>query len=73
MKPKIGALTAVSITLLLLGYNFLKGKDIFAHSKKNIRCFKNVEGMEVSNAVRINGLQVGSVADINERIRTCRE
>jgi phospholipid/cholesterol/gamma-HCH transport system substrate-binding protein len=65
-ETKIGALTAVSITLLLLGYNFLKGKDLFAHSKKIYAVFKNVEGMEVSNAVRINGLQVGAVADINE-------
>lgn len=65
-ETKIGALTAVSITLLLLGYNFLKGKDLFAHSKKIFAVFRNVEGMEVSNAVRINGLQVGAVSDINE-------
>ncbi|MBS1600491.1 MAG: MCE family protein [Bacteroidetes bacterium] len=65
-ETKIGALTAISITLLLLGYNFLKGKDLFAHSKKIFAVFKNVEGMEISNAVRINGLQVGAVSDINE-------
>jgi len=68
-ETKIGALTAVSITLLLLGYNFLKGKDIFAHSKKIFAVFKNVEGMEVSNAVRINGLQIGAVSAINETDR----
>ena len=65
-ETKIGALTAVSITLLLLGYNFLKGKDLFAHSKKIYAVFKNVEGMEVSNAVRINGLQIGAVSEISE-------
>src|SRR5215472_11112480 len=66
-ETKIGALTAVAITLLILGFNFLKGKDLFTKSKKIYAIFKNVEGMEVSNAVRINGLQVGTVFDINEK------
>jgi len=65
-ETKIGALTAVSITLLLLGYNFLKGKELFTHNKDIYAVFKNVEGMDVSNAVRINGLQVGTVTAISE-------
>jgi phospholipid/cholesterol/gamma-HCH transport system substrate-binding protein len=28
-ETKVGALTAVSITLLILGFNFLKGKNVF--------------------------------------------
>jgi phospholipid/cholesterol/gamma-HCH transport system substrate-binding protein len=66
-ETKIGALTAIAITLLILGFNFLKGKDLFTKSKKIYAIFNNVEGMEVSNAVRINGLQVGTVFDINEK------
>jgi phospholipid/cholesterol/gamma-HCH transport system substrate-binding protein len=65
-ETKIGALTAVAITVLILGFNFLKGKDVLQNSKKIYAVFKNVEGMDVSNAVRINGLQIGSVSDINE-------
>jgi phospholipid/cholesterol/gamma-HCH transport system substrate-binding protein len=65
-ETKIGALTAIAITLLILGFNFLKGKDLFEHSKKIYAVFRNVEGMEVSNAVRIHGLQIGSVFEINE-------
>src|SRR5215470_6843800 len=65
-ETKIGALTAVSITLLLLGYNFLKGKELFSHNKDIYAVFNNVEGMDVSNAVRINGLQVGTVTAIGE-------
>jgi phospholipid/cholesterol/gamma-HCH transport system substrate-binding protein len=65
-ETKIGALTAVSITLLILGYNFLKGKDIFVQTRKIYAVFKNVEGLATSNAVSINGLQVGSVYQINE-------
>ena len=64
-ETKIGALTAIAIALLILGFNFLKGKDLFEHSKKIYAVFKGVEGLETSNAVKIKGLEVGSVYAIN--------
>jgi len=63
-ETKIGALTSISIVLLILGFNFLKGKDLFTHSKKIYAVFKNVEGLELSNSVSIKGLNVGSVYSI---------
>ena len=60
-ETKIGALTSISIVLLILGFNFLKGKDLFSHSKKIYAVFKNVDGLELSNTVSIKGLNVGSV------------
>lgn len=60
-ETKIGALTSISIVLLILGFNFLKGKDLFSHSKKIYAVFHNVDGLELSNAVSIKGLNVGSV------------
>jgi phospholipid/cholesterol/gamma-HCH transport system substrate-binding protein len=60
-ETKIGALTSIAIVLLILGFNFLKGKDLFSHSKKIYAIFKNVEGLELSNTVSIKGLNVGSV------------
>jgi phospholipid/cholesterol/gamma-HCH transport system substrate-binding protein len=60
-ETKIGALTSIAIVLLILGYNFLKGKDLFTHSKKIYAVFKNVEGLELSNSVSIKGLNVGSI------------
>jgi len=60
-ETKIGTLTAIAIALLILGFNFLKGKDLFEHSKKVYAVFKGVEGLETSNAVKIKGLEVGSV------------
>jgi phospholipid/cholesterol/gamma-HCH transport system substrate-binding protein len=65
-ETKIGALTAISITMLILGFNFLKGKKLFEHSRKIYAVFKNVDGVEVSNAVKINGLTVGKITDIQE-------
>ena len=64
-ETKIGALTAIAIALLILGFNFLKGKDLFEHSKKIYAVFKGVEGLETSDAVKIKGLEVGSVYAIN--------
>jgi phospholipid/cholesterol/gamma-HCH transport system substrate-binding protein len=60
-ETKIGALTSIAIVLLILGFNFLKGKDLFSHSKKIYAIFKNVEGLELSNTVLIKGLNVGNV------------
>ncbi len=60
-ETKIGALASVSIVLLILGFNFLKGKDLFEHRKKIYAVFNNVDGLELSNAVSIKGLEVGSV------------
>jgi phospholipid/cholesterol/gamma-HCH transport system substrate-binding protein len=60
-ETKIGALTSIAIVLLILGFNFLKGKDLFEHSKKIYAVFKNVDGLELSNSVSIKGLEVGNV------------
>jgi phospholipid/cholesterol/gamma-HCH transport system substrate-binding protein len=60
-ETKIGALASVAILLLILGFNFLKGKDLFEHRKKIYAVFNNVDGLELSNSVSIKGLEVGSV------------
>ncbi|MDR3712518.1 MAG: MlaD family protein [Puia sp.] len=64
-ETKIGVLAVAAIVGLILGFNFLKGSSLFEHSKKIYAVFNNVEGMEISNAVKINGLQIGSVSAIN--------
>lgn len=65
-ETKVGALTAIAITLLILGFNFLKGKPIFEKSFKVYTVFHTVEGLSVSNSVMINGLQVGKVYQMQE-------
>lgn len=66
-ETKVGILTAVSITLLILGFNYLKGKDLMDSSKKLYTVFKKVDGLAASNPVMINGLQVGSVYKLQEK------
>ena len=64
-ETKIGVLTTLSIVLLILGFNFLKGNKIFEHNRKIYALFKNVDGLETSDAVVIKGLPIGTVAEIS--------
>lgn len=63
-ETKVGALTAVAITLLILGFNFLKGKTLFKTGNIIYAKYADTKGIMVSNGVFINGFQVGSVYDI---------
>jgi phospholipid/cholesterol/gamma-HCH transport system substrate-binding protein len=65
-ETKIGALAAISITLLILGFNFLKGKNLFEKEKEIYAVFSKLEALNTSDPVRINGYQVGKVAGIEE-------
>jgi len=64
-ETKVGALTAVSIALLFLGFNLLKGKDIFSSGKTIYAVYSQVNGLQPSNAVQVNGLVVGNVASLD--------
>ena len=61
---KTALLVLVSIALLLWGYNFLNGKNIFDNSRKFYVEYDNVEGLTTASTVTINGLVVGKVSHI---------
>jgi phospholipid/cholesterol/gamma-HCH transport system substrate-binding protein len=63
-ETKVGALTAIAIALLILGFNFLKGKTLFKTGNFIYAKYTDTKGIMVSNGVFINGYQVGSVYDI---------
>jgi phospholipid/cholesterol/gamma-HCH transport system substrate-binding protein len=63
-ETKVGALTAISITLLILGFNFLKGKTILKTGNYLHAKYADTKGIMISNPVYVNGYQVGAVADI---------
>ena len=63
-ETKIGALTAIAIVLLILGFNFLKGKSFFGKTHTLYAKYTNVQGLATSNPVMINGLEVGTVYSI---------
>lgn len=61
---KVGVLAIVAIGLLIFGYNFLKGNNVFSSSRVFYAVYDNVEGLSPSAPVSINGYQVGTVTDI---------
>lgn len=63
-ETKVGILTAFALTLLVIGYNYLKGKDLFTSSHEIVAIYKDVNGIKVSNPILYNGLAVGRVADL---------
>ena len=64
-ETKVGVLGIIVITLLVLGFNFLKGNKFFVKSMKLHAKYGNVQGLNSSNPVVINGLQVGTVSSIS--------
>lgn len=66
-ETKIGILAVVSITLLILGFNFLKGKSFFDKNDQVYTIFPKVTGLANSSPVLLNGLQIGMVSEIRER------
>lgn len=61
---KTALLVIASISLLIWGYGYLKGKDIFSRYNTYSVYFDNVEGLTKSAAITLNGLAVGKIADI---------
>ncbi len=66
-ETKVGALSAIAITLLILGFNFLKGKSIFKSGIFLYAKYADTKGLMISNPVVINGLQIGSVYELEEQ------
>ena len=65
-ETKVGALTAIAIVVLILGFNYLKGRNLTERNDELYAIFPDVKGLTPSNAVFINGLQVGKVAEMRE-------
>jgi phospholipid/cholesterol/gamma-HCH transport system substrate-binding protein len=65
-ETKVGILTVVALGLLIAGFNFLKGKDIFDNKTKIYAIFERVGDLAKANEVKINGFTVGTVYDMHE-------
>src|ERR1041385_7644531 len=44
--------------------SFLKGSDLFSHSKKLCAIYKDIGGLAPSNPVAVNGMKIGTVKSI---------
>jgi phospholipid/cholesterol/gamma-HCH transport system substrate-binding protein len=66
-ETKVGALTIIAITLIILGFNFLKGKTIFKSGNFLYAKYTDTKGLIVSNPVFVNGYQIGTVFEIENQ------
>lgn len=62
---KVGLFAVIIGIILYLGFNFLKGIEIFSNTNKYYALYSNVDGLNVSNPVIINGFSVGRVSKIS--------
>ena len=60
----IGLIVIISIAILVVGIDFLKGVNVFKASNYYYATYSNVEGLAQSAPVTINGYKVGQVRDI---------
>ncbi|MBK6935617.1 MAG: MCE family protein [Chitinophagaceae bacterium] len=72
-ETRVGILTTTALTLLILGFNFLKGKDLFKKNKMIHAVFHNLGGLEKSNDVKVNGYKVGKVYTIGMKDQSMEE
>lgn len=62
---KIGIAFLVSIVMIYFGINFLKGVNIFRKQNTYISVFDNVNNLNVSSPILVNGYQVGLINSIH--------
>lgn len=63
-EVKVGLFMVVSLVLLYVGFNFLKGIDFFKSTNRYYAVYTNVDKLMPSNQVFINGYAVGRVSKI---------
>jgi len=63
-EVKVGLFMTITIVMLYLGFNFLKGIDFFSSSHKYYAVYKNVDKLTESNQIYLNGYAVGRVRKI---------
>ncbi len=61
-ETKVGVLAAVAIVILIVGYSFLKGNDVFSTENEFYAKYDRVDGLAISKPVFVNGYQIGRVS-----------
>jgi phospholipid/cholesterol/gamma-HCH transport system substrate-binding protein len=64
-EAKIGIITIVSIALLYVGVNYLKGINLFQPINRYYVVFDNVKDVTISSPVYVEGFKVGLVRSIS--------
>lgn len=62
---KVGVLAAAALAVLIVGYSFLKGNDIFSKDNTYYAIYNRVDGLTVSKPILVNGYQIGRVSKMD--------
>jgi phospholipid/cholesterol/gamma-HCH transport system substrate-binding protein len=63
-ETKIGALAVIAVALLIIGFNILKGNNLFSRTQTLYALYDNVSGLAPANPVQVNGLKIGTVTNL---------
>lgn len=61
----IGLSVIVAIVIIIFGIEFLKGINLFRPANFYLAFYDNVDGLDISAPVKVNGYKVGQVREIN--------
>ena len=63
-EVKIGLLATSALAIVYVGFNFLKGKEVFSSNNIYYTTYDQCKGLGLSSPVVLNGIPVGRVRDI---------
>ncbi len=63
-EAKVGVLATIALIILITGYSYLKGQQIFSSQNEFFAEYTKVDGLLTANPILMNGLQVGMVDKI---------
>ena len=62
---KIGFVSVVTIAVLLIGVNYLKGINLFDNNRTIYAIYTNIGGLQEGSGVSVNGFKIGIVKNIS--------
>lgn len=63
-EAKTGIIVTGALIIFYVGFNFLRGIEVFSNKAHYYALFDNIDGLTESNPVIINGLNIGRVSKI---------
>lgn len=61
---KVGVFVVVSLTILIVGYKYLKGQNLLIRNNRYFAVYERIDGLIESNPVILYGHRVGMIEDI---------
>jgi phospholipid/cholesterol/gamma-HCH transport system substrate-binding protein len=62
---KVGLLVTITLIVVYLGFNYLKGKELFSANKIYYALYSDTKGLNTASEVMLNGVQVGKIRGID--------